>query len=812
MSHPPALIIHGHFYQPPRENPWTGIVDREPSAAPLHDWNERIYGECYRPNGWARMFDERGAVVRIVNNYEQLSYNFGPTLLRWLEIHHRRGYRRIIEADRFSARRRHGHGNAIAQGYNHAILPLCNDRDLTTQVRWGLFEFRHRYGRDAEALWMPETACDDRTLGVLIDEGLRYALLAPGQAARVKTSDGWRDVSDGSIDPRQPYRYLHPDGSGRSIALFFYDGAISRAIAFEGALASSQALIERCERASGGAGTLVHAVTDGESYGHHHKFGDRCLAHALTREAQKRGFWVTNYGELLDEHPAEMEVEISKGDDGMGSSWSCAHGVGRWYRDCGCHTGGKAGWTQAWRKPLRDALDGLRDEAASLYEERMGELAADPWALRDAYVELVVDPRADRDAFFERHLGKRLDSAKQLQALRLLESQRSSMLMYTSCGWFFSDLSGIETVQIMRYAGRLVDQLSELGIEGSSERLVERLAEAHSNVAAKGSGADLYRAEVAPTSLDAAKLAAHISLAGLPRDVPSDGELASYRFRLAKKQQARSGRITLSTMHIELEQLATGAESAFASCALHFGGVDLHCVLKPYPGDDAYTDAVERLWAAFGKGSLLTLLRVAEEEMGPDDYGLDTLLPSVRNEVSQALFEELRERYAAQYEAMYQDARLSIAQFHEAGLPIPQELSSAAQLALAYRFDEEIARAPVTSFDRRDFEGALAIAAEAERYGCELRRDAACRHFESMLLQIVHRVCAGATDEEHAGSSPVQNALALIATAVQLGLELNLVHVQERLVAALDLGLPVSEELDELLAAVGVGREAKAAE
>jgi hypothetical protein len=442
----------------------------------------------------------------------------------------------------------------------------------------------------------------------------------------------------------------------------------------------------------------------------------------------------------------------------------------------------------------------------------MGEIAGDPWALRDAYVELVLDPRASRSGFFQKQLGKRVDGGKRLEALRLLESQRSAMLMYTSCGWFFSELSGIETVQVLRYAGRLADQLSVLGVEGATARLLGRLGEAHSNLAEKGTGADLYRTEVAPTSLDAKRLAAHISLAALPRDVPADGELASYRFRLAKKQQARSGRITLSTMHVELEELATGAASAFASCAVHFGGVDLNCVLKPYPGDEAYGAAVERIWAAFGKGSLMTLLRIAEEEMGPDDYGLDTILPSVRDEVSRALFEELRERYAAQYEAIYQDARLSIAQFYEAGLPIPLELSSAAALALAYRFDEEIARAPVTSFDRRDFEAALAIAAEAERCGAALRRDAACRHFESMLLQLIHHVAAGSTDEEHAGSSPVESALSLLGTASELGLSLRLYRAQERLLSALELGLPTSAALEELLAAVGVGREAKAAE
>ena len=790
-----ALIIHGHFYQPPRENPWTNIVDREPSAAPFHDWNGRINRECYRPNAWARIFNDRGSIRHVVNNYRHVSYNFGPTLLSWLLRHDPRTYRRIIEADRQSIKAR-GHGNAIAQGYNHAILPLCNDRDLRTQVRWGLFDFRHRFGRDADALWMPETACDDRTLGVLIDEGLKFALLAPGQAARVRNGDGdWIDVSDGSVDPRLPYRYMHRDGSGRSIALFFYDGGISRSIAFEGALSSSHALLERFERAAAG-GDLVHAVTDGESYGHHFKFGDRCLAHALGQEATRRGFDVTNYAAYLEQNPPELEAEVGAGDDGRGTSWSCAHGVGRWFRDCGCHTGGKEGYDQKWRTPLRDALDLLRDDAARLYESQMGDLCDDPWALRDAYIELVVAPRKDRKAFLERQLGRPLDEAQLLTALRLLESQRSSMLMYTSCGWFFNDLSGIETLQIMRYAGLLIDQLAALGRTGIEQDFLAGLAEASSNDPDAGNGADLYRAEVTPVMLTSDTLAAHISLAGLTREMSARGELAGYDFEVDKRAKDKRGRIMLATSHVTLTHVATGEQSAFASCALHFGGVDLHCVQKPYEDEERYQTAVERIWDAVGKGSLLTLLRVAEEELGPQDYGIDAVLPSARDAISRSLFDEVRQRYAAQYEAMYTDARLSIAQFHDAGLPLPSELRNAAELALAYRFDEEM-RVQATGFDRTRYERALSIVRVAKRYGCALRREAAHRHFEKLLDASMAQICKGA------GS--ISAALALLDTAEQLSLSLDMERAQEELYDALARGdLKASEELDELTLAVGL--------
>jgi alpha-amylase/alpha-mannosidase (GH57 family) len=806
MPDKPALIIHGHFYQPPRENPWTGIVDREPSAAPFHDWNARIHRECYRPNGWARVFDSAGRVADIVNNYERISFNFGPTLLSWLERHHPRSYRRILDADRDSARER-GWGNAIAQGYNHAILPLCNDRDLRTQIRWGIEEFRFRYHREPDSLWMPETACDERTLAALIDAGMKYALLAPQQAAAVKIGGAWHDVSDGSIDPRKPYRYVHPDGSGREIALFFYDGSISRAVAFEGALSSSRALLDRFELATGGSGSLVHAVTDGESYGHHFKYGDRCLAHALGREAEQRGFWVTNYAAYLERHPAELEVRVKKGEEGLGSSWSCAHGVGRWIRDCGCHTGGQPGWDQSWRGPLRDALDGLRDRAVRVYEDQMGDLVANPWALRDEYVHVLLERSAERSALLAKHAGRPLDGERERRAFRLLESQRSSMLMYTSCGWFFNELSGLETVQIMRYAGRLVGQLRDLGVEDAEGDLLAQLGEAKSNVVAMGTGADIYRSQVLPAGVGDARIAAHVSMASIPCKLDNEGELAGYRYELRQRRSAQRGRVHVAAQHVHLEHAATGQERDYASCALHFGGVELHCVLREHEGEATYEQALTRIWTALETGSLLTLLRVAEEELGPTDFGVDAILPSARDDVSRAIFDVLRERYAAQYEAMYQDARINVAQFDRAGLPLPRELKSAIEVSLAYSFDEAIEHAPTSGFDRGDYERALAIVAEAERHDCQLRRDEACAHFDAVLGGLMQRVCTGDIDVSRSGGGPIDAALSLLQTANELSLELDLELPVERLIMALRGGLGRSHSLDRLVESLGVSQE-----
>ena len=458
-----ALVIHGHFYQPPRENPWTGEVETEPTAAPYHDWNERIHAECYAPN---------------IGNYPHISFNFGPTLLSWIESHHSDTYQQILAADKESAARRSGHGNAIAQAYGHAILPLCNQRDRLTQVVWGLADFRYRFGREAESLWLPETAANDDVLALLIEQGMRYVILAPDQA---------KD----KVDTSKPYLFRHPSAPERSLAIFFYNGPLARAIAFERALTSSRGLVEHFVSAAQ-LGHLVNEATDGETYGHHFKIGDLCLAHALEFEAPQAGFRITNYGEYLDRHPPEAEVEINNGLEGEGSSWSCVHGVGRWARDCGCHTGGEAGWNQAWRAPLRAALNFLRDDTAVKFESAAGELLHDPWAARNDYIAVVLDERRGREPFLKRHARGPLSAVEESRVWNLMEMQRSALLMFTSCGWFFSDLAGIETVQVMRYAARAIDLQEQLGLDPPRKRFLELMSEAKSNRPEKGNGADIF--------------------------------------------------------------------------------------------------------------------------------------------------------------------------------------------------------------------------------------------------------------------------------------------------------------------------------
>jgi alpha-amylase/alpha-mannosidase (GH57 family) len=486
-----ALIIHGHFYQPPRENPRTGEIERQPSAAPYHDWNERIHAESYGPNAFARIGGD--VVEHVVNNYAFINFNFGPTLLSWLQKHQPRTYQRILEADRDSAARRGGHGNAIAQAYGHAILPLANSRDRLTHVVWGVEDFRFRFGREPESIWLPETACNDAVLELLIEQGMRYVILAPEQARRVRRIGDklWTDVSATNLDTTKPYRFVHRDGTGRSLAVFFYHGPLARAIAFEKALTSSRELVDRFIRVAQN-GRLVNVATDGETYGHHFKFGDLCLAHALEVEAPQAGFQITNYGEYLDHHEPEHEVEINNGVAGEGTSWSCTHGVGRWSRNCGCYTGGESGWNQIWREPLRAALEFLRVDAANNFERLGSDLLKDPWNARNEFIRLILSEGQAAEAFITGQARRSLSHKEQELALKLLEIQHNALLMFTSCGWFFSDLGGIETIQVLRYAARVIELQKELGIETHSAEFLEILSAARSNVVEKGTGADIF--------------------------------------------------------------------------------------------------------------------------------------------------------------------------------------------------------------------------------------------------------------------------------------------------------------------------------
>ncbi len=486
----PYLCVHGHFYQPPRENPWTDEVEPEATARPYHDWNERITAECYAPNAAAKILDSG----RVVNNYAQVSFNFGPTLLRWLERKAPAVYRAVLDGDRASRERFAGHGSALAQAYNHMILPLANPKDQVTQIVWGIADFKHRFAHAPEGMWLPETAVDVATLETLAAHAIAFTILAPHQAARVRPLAGgaWQEVGD-RVDTTMPYLVRLP--SGRTLSVFFYDGRVSHAVAFEGLLADGAVFAERLlaiATAKNGRPRLAHIAADGETFGHHHRHGDMALAYALDH-VEKKGARVTNYGAYLAAHPPEWEAQVAPK-----TSWSCAHGIERWRTDCGCKAGTDPTWHQAWRRPLRDALDWLRDELAQRFEKEAAALVRDPWRARDEYIAVVLDRSPEVLArFAATHAARSLNYDDQRQLLRLCEAQRYAMLMFTSCGWFFDELSRIEGTQLLRYAARALELAGGIGT-AVEVGFMERLAWAQSNLREVGNGRRLYEQRIAP--------------------------------------------------------------------------------------------------------------------------------------------------------------------------------------------------------------------------------------------------------------------------------------------------------------------------
>ena len=505
MSNSIALVVHGHFYQPPRENPWTDEIPREPSAAPFHDWNARIHAECYRANAFARIHDGAGRIEAIVNNYERLSFNFGPTLARFIEGHDARTHERLRAADA-AQRRRLGYGGAMAQAYAHPIVPLLSAADRRTQLLWGLADFRRRFGREAEGLWLPETAVSPATLEALIELGVKFTILAPEQIASVRpvgsgsneSSEPWQPVDRDTLDTGQAYLWRHRDGSGRSIAIAVFDGPLSRGVAFGDTAKHAEAFLQAvgtsAERSKADGQRLVLCASDGELWGHHKKFADLTLAFATHAEAARRGIEVTNLGAYLARHPPTREVQLVPGPNGEGTAWSCSHGLGRWLRDCGC--GGEAGGNQKWRGPLRQAVDLVRDAAAAFYEDAASDLLFDPWGARDAYGDVVDDPVALRDRAllpFARPALRAGGEEATIRARMLLELQRASLLMYASCGWFFGDIAGLEASLVIRMAAHACDLIAEAGGVPPVRAVLDALAAGKSNRPHGGTGADVWR-------------------------------------------------------------------------------------------------------------------------------------------------------------------------------------------------------------------------------------------------------------------------------------------------------------------------------
>ncbi|MCA9406542.1 MAG: DUF3536 domain-containing protein [Candidatus Omnitrophica bacterium] len=493
------ICIHGHFYQPPRENPWTGKVPRQESASPFHDWNQRISQECYAPNAQAKIMEGKDKTLEVVNNYEMMSFNFGPTLLSWMAKEDKETYQAVLEADRMSQKRFDGHGSAIAQAYNHMIMPLANARDKYTQVFWGIKDFQYHFMRFPEGMWLPETAVDTESLEIMAELGIKFTILAPRQAAQIKhKEEQWQKVVDEKFDYQKPYLCRLP--SGRSMVLFFYDGGLSNEIAFGRLLKNGERFAARMTESIEleKEKRLLSVATDGETYGHHHKFGEMALAYFLKRIICNPFVKLTVYGQYLASHPPEDEVKIVEH-----SSWSCAHGIERWRADCGCKLDIAVTSSQYWRGALREALDWLRDQLTAVYEREMAKYCGDPWLLRNRSIEIVLNSSAEQKEQFLRDegLGELNDNDKE-KVFQLLEMQRFCMLMYTSCGWFFDDISRIEPIQILQYASRAIEYGAMFDQRDLEEPFLKILEKANSNDPQIKNGRVVYERFVKTAKVD----------------------------------------------------------------------------------------------------------------------------------------------------------------------------------------------------------------------------------------------------------------------------------------------------------------------
>lgn len=680
------ITIHGHFYQPPRENPWLEAVETQDSAFPYHDWNERITAECYEPNATARILDVKERIRGIVNNYAAISFNFGPTLLSWLASCAQETYAAVIEADRLSRTRHSGHGNAIAQAYNHIILPLANERDKRTQVRWGIRDFEYRFGRKPEGMWLPETAVDVASLEALAAEGIAFTILEPHQAR----------TATGHVDPTIPYLCKLP--SGRSIAIFFYDGPISRAVAFERLLARGENLAHRLAGAFSDARThpqLVNIATDGETYGHHHRFGEMALAWALQVIEEKNLATLTNYAEHLARNPPLQQVEIVEQ-----TSWSCVHGIERWRSDCGCNTGNSPGWNQQWRAPLRSALEWLSGEVAALFE-RAGKLVLrDPWAARDEYIDVILDRNEQTTARFI--FKNAIDGRAQI-ILELMEMQRNAMLMFTSCGWFFSEISGIESVQVLHYAARAIQLAERLGATSLEEQFLSRLEPARSNMPGKGNGRQIYEREVIPARLDLSRVAAHYAVLSLFDVFDDDTRVYCYEVRRRDLQIHKSGRARLAIGAIEVRSLITYETASFEFAALHLGDTELTGGVRPLRAGSNYDAVRAELVQAMEPGGVPILIRLLDAHFGATPLSIRSLFRDDQRRIMHELIVASLEEAESTFRQLHERYDPLMRYHTRLGIPVPKVLQTAAEFDLNLqirRFLEEDT-APLAEIEAR---------------------------------------------------------------------------------------------------------------
>ncbi len=776
------VCIHGHFYQPPRENPWLEEVELQDSAHPYHDWNERITAECYAPNADSRILDREKRIIDIVNNYSKISFNFGPTLLAWMERHRPEVHAAILDADRQSRERFSGHGSALAQGYSHMIMPLANPADKRTQIVWGIRDFEHRFSRKPEGMWLPETAVDLETLDLMAERGILFTLLAPRQARQTRKIGGkrWQDASGARVDPKIPYLCRLP--SGRTISLYFYDGPIAQDLAFGGLLESGEGFARRLASAfvdGGPENQLVHIATDGESYGHHHRFGDMALSYGLHFLEAEGLAGLVNYGEYLEKNPPSFEAEIFEN-----SSWSCVHGVERWRSDCGCNAGRGPGWHQKWRAPLREALDWLRDELAGHFEAQAAALLKDPWAARDGYVGVVLDRSPEGVAAFlatERRKG--LSAEERIKALKLLETQRHAMLMFTSCGWFFDEITGIETVQILQYAARAVQLAKETGGPDLEPEFKARLERAPSNDSGVGNGAVAYERYVKPAEVDLLRAGVHYAVSSVFEKYAKKTDIYCYAMEQEAYEEFVSGSQKLALGRVLVRAKITGEEDVVSFSVLHLGEHNLLAAAREFMGAEAYELMRKDLAESFERNDIAAVTRLFEVHFSGMGYSLWHLFRDEQRKILLQIFDSAMAEINDSFRRIYERHGAVLQVAEKLRTPLPSPLAAVAEFVLNMEIRESLGGEAV------DVQKLRKAVADIGRYSLKIDKAALGYLVSGKAEVLMDRLEANPEDQTN-----LERANELLGAVAALALDLNLWKSQN---SYFSLGRKVLPEMRE---------------
>jgi len=720
------VCIHGHFYQPPRENPWLGEVELQDSAYPYHDWNDKITEQCYRQNTASRILGPDKQIIDIVNNYSKISFNFGPTLLSWLERHAHDVYDSILEADRESLNRFAGHGAAIAQPYNHIIMPLANERDKRTEVVWGIRDFEYRFGRKPEGMWLPETAVDIPTLEVLAEHGIKFTILAPRQAGRIRKIGGrkWTTIENEKIDTRRPYLCNLP--SGRTITLFFFDSNLARDVAYGGLLNNGEnfaAHLVEAFSADSAEPQLVNIANDGESYGHHHRYGDMALAYCLHRIESQGAAKLAVYGQFLEMFPPTWEVEIAEN-----TSWSCVHGIERWRSNCGCTAGRYPPGQQQWRKVLRDTLDWLRDSLVPLYEQMMSNYVADPWKLRDDYIYLILDRSPEKiEAFINNYVGHPLNAQEKVTFLKLLEMQRNALLMFTSCGWFFDDIGGLEAIQVLQYAARSIQLVRDIKGNNLEDELKSRLQRAPANYRPGATAKDVYEEFVEPANVDLNRVGAHFAISSLFQDYGRHQDIFCYSAETELYDRIDAGVQKLAVGRTTVRCNIVMQKYAVDFAVLHLGEHNIIGAVASRMPDQDFDKLYQSLKDAFSSGNTTEVIRLMNIGFAGNNYSLWHLFKDEQRRILFELLENTLQEVEASFRHIYEHNFIFMNIMRSMNIPLPKAFLTPAEFIL----NHDIVK--IVQQEKIDIERLRAVIDVCSRFSLRLEET-------SLLLKLSRRI------------------------------------------------------------------------